>query len=151
MDTVRAKFGDMVDPDNREIWEKLTGANFSQMMRDAVEPYYQRVVADRNKAEHRNFQLRKVGRIEYRETSWIVADIWLLVDADKVNVELVERNVLHHADAGLHVINMPVLTEREKKIIASRLDEDPAALAEDLALEEDCVRKILRYWDDYQA
>lgn len=151
MATIHASFDDMVGPEETGIWERLTAVNFSQLMRDAAEPYYQRLVAERNRVEHRNFQLRKVGRIKHRDTSWMVDDIWLLVDADKVDVGLVERKVLGHADAGSHVIDMPVLTEREKRIIASRLDDDPAALAEDLALEEGHVRKILRYWDDCQA
>ena len=148
MDAVRASFGDMFAPEPSEALDGLTWDNFVQTVRDLTTPYYQRLVVEKNKKEGRNFQLMKAARLEYRQPSVFVIDIWLLIDAGEISVESVRQQVLGSEDAGFHRIDMPVLTEREKKILGSRRWDDPARLAEELALDVESVRKYLRYWED---
>ena len=149
MAAVRSCFEDMLTPETANLFEGLSWGTFTDTIRDCVTPYYERLVDERNKREHRNFKLFHVARLKYKQPSWFVIDIWLLLDTDEADWDAIEEQVLKSKDAGFHLIDMPVLTEREKKLIDSHLDEDPATLAEELALDEVCIRKYLRYWNDY--
>ena len=149
MKIIRSCFEDMLTPETADLFESLDWQNFTQSIRDAVTPYYQHLVTKKNKIEHKSYQLIKAGRIEYRQPSLFVTDLWLLVDTAKIGLETIKNKVLSTKDAGFHRIDMPILTKREKKIIGSRLDEDPAVLADELALDSDSIRKYFRYWDYY--
>lgn len=149
MDIVHSQFEDMLTPETAGLFEDLTWENFSPSIREAITPYYQRVVAEKNSLEHKNYRLFNVGRIEYRQPTLFVTDLWLLVDADDVDVAQIEERVLNSGDAGFHRIDMPTLTKREKAIIGSRLDDDPEILADELALDAESVRKYQQYWEDY--
>ena len=149
MEAVRSRFQDMLTPETANLFATLSWDYFTDIIRDCVTPYYRRLVNERNEREHRSFKLFQVARIEYRQPSRFVVDIWLLLDTDRVDEEIVREQVLKSADAGFHKIDMPVLTEREKGFIGSHLDKNPTALADELALDEECVKKYLRYWEDY--
>ena len=146
---VRSCFQDMLTPETAQVLDTLSWDHFTDIIRDCVTPYYRRLVDERNEREHRSFKLFQVARIEYRQPSRFVVDIWLLLDTGEVDEEAVREQVLNSADAGFHAIDMPVLTERERRIIGSNRGMDPAALADELALREECIRKYLRYWEDY--
>lgn len=119
MEAVQGCFQDMLTPETANLFESLSWDHFSDTIRDCVTPYYERLVDERNKREHRNFKLFHVARIEYKQPSRFVIDIWLLLDTDEVNEETVRELVLNSKDAGSHKIDMPVLTEREKSSLAA--------------------------------
>nr|MBQ1578199.1 hypothetical protein [Oscillospiraceae bacterium] len=149
LELIRDVFGDMFDGNGDAFFDALKWDNFTENIRDSVTPYYERLVAEKNIRENRNFRLCKAGRITYNQPALFVSDIWLLVDMDEVKMDAIEEKVLRTPDAGEHFIVMPVLTDREKTIIGSRLGDDPGVLAQELAIDEDSIRKYIRYWDDF--
>ena len=151
MDAVRNAFADMVTEENADVFERLAWENFAETIRDLVTPYYERIVRVKKETSGRNWKLFKAGRIHYRQPSMFVIDLWILADLDQISEEEIETKVLSLKDAGEHFIDMSVLTERERAIISSRLEEDPSVLAEELAIDEPSIRKYIRYWDDYMS
>ena len=149
MDAVLRSFSDIVTPETSACLDAITWDNFSKTIHDIVTPYYMQIVAQKNIRDEKDYRLYHPARIEYRQPSLFVMDIWLLADPEEIDTDLIEKTILLSPDAGYHLIDMTVLTEREKKIIGDRLNEDPSVLAAELSIEEDAIRKYIRYWNDY--
>jgi len=149
MDIIRNAFTDMLVGESSHLLDEISKENFTEHIRNAANLYYQRIVSEKNETEHRNYRLIKAGRIEHRQPLRFVTDIWLLIDEDKTDIELITERMLRSDDAGSHCIDMVVLTEREKNIIGSRLEDKPEMLAEELAIDVDSVRKYIQYWADF--
>lgn len=149
MELMHSLFDDMLDEESGKLLEDVTRFEFTERIRDAAAFYYQRVVAEKNEKEHRNYRLFKAERIEHRQPLRFVTDIWVLVDADRTDMEALKENVLTSEYAERPCIDMVVLTEREKQIIGSRLEDDPEVLAQELALDVDSVRKYILFWEDF--
>lgn len=148
MDIVHSVFDDMLGGET-SVFDDITKIDFSDRIRDAAASYYQKVVSEKNEKEGTNYCLIKAERVEHRQPLRFVTDIWLLVDEDVTDMEAIKAKVVSPEDAERPCIDMVVLTEREKQIIGSRLDDDPQVLAEELAIDVDSVRKYIRYWDDF--
>ena len=141
----------LLSADESWFFEDLTRENIVDRVRIVVDEYYHRLVMEKNERENKNYRLLTVGRLEYTKPTNFINDIWLLVDSDEVDVEKVEKEVLGSKDAGYHCLDMPVLTERERDIIGSRLDEDAEVLSEELSIDVNSIKKYQRYWDDYMG
>ena len=148
MEVVRDSLGTIVGPDNDTFFEELTWDSFYESLHDIVTPYYERVVSEKNASEKRRFKLFEVGSIKYKNPSFMQADIRLLVDLDEIPEEKIKETVLSSDDAGFHLLDMSILTEKEKSIFQERKGEAPEVLADEIYIEPEYISKYYRYWDD---
>ena len=145
---VRECFGKIAGSGDDTFFDGLTWENFVDNIYKTVTPYYERVVAEKNASEGKNYKLYELSNIEYRQPSLFRVKVWLLVDTDEVPEERIEKEMLSAPEAGYHLIDMTILTEREKKILEGRRDEDPEVLAEELCIDAEHIRKYFKYWND---